>query len=1536
MVLSFFDGNNLISAKLPEKISGQYWVTDIDKKGNDYKIISIEASNNKWFLKSNRLVKVLDDSNNPTNSVVLENDCFYKLFFVKDHSTKYLYAQNNNKDFNMFTKYAVKNKAEFIIGRDIKSDIKINNDSVSSVHACLKFDGIDTWKIVDNNSRNGTYVNNKKISNETTLVIGDVVYILGIRIIIGNVFFAINNPNGMVQLNSKELILFKPQKINHTEDKIFEEEEISYYYRSPQFSEKLELFNLVIDPPPAKTQIDDTPLALTIGPSLTMGLASMFTAVASIINLASSENPNWISAMPTIAMAIGMLLGTVLWPIITKSRDNKRKLKSENDRKNKYINYLEGIRQIIKAECKHQMNILHENYPSTLDVIGNKEFWDKKLWSRTVNQEEFLKLRLGIGNIPMFCDINYPEKHFSVEEDVLLNELYKVTEEQEMLVNVPINLDLKKDLMCGIVGNDRKNVLACVNNIILQLVLFHSYDEVKIIVIYNKNEEAQFHYAKLLPHIWDNDKTIRFAASNEDEVRELSTYIKKEIEHRESDNEKKDENINIPHYVIIDASKELSSKAEFISTLIEKNFSCGFSMISVCDEIKNLRKECSTVLQVEKNTSYFYNKYDLNNSKQALKVETICNEARDVSQELANINLSLNGNGFVLPSMLTFLDMFEVSKIEHLNIRERWRENNPVSTLKTPVGVDTNGDTFYLDLHEKFHGPHGLVAGMTGSGKSEFIITFILSLAVNFHPDEVAFILIDYKGGGLTGAFESDNFKLPHLAGSITNLDGASVKRSLISIQAELRRRQAIFNDARKIANEGTMDIYKYQQLYRNGVVNEPVPHLFIISDEFAELKAQQPEFMEQLISAARIGRSLGVHLILATQKPSGVVDDQIWSNTRFRVCLKVQDKSDSMDMIKRPDAAEIAQTGRFYLQVGFNELFELGQSAWCGAAYQAKEDVNIAVDNNIEIFDNMGKPLMTIKTEDKKVASNVSELKQIVEINRYIFEMSNEDKIKARPLWLDPIPSKIFEDELEKKYNYKVEDQFDLNAVVGEYDDPTNQLQALLKLSISKNGNTIIYGSTGMGKTTLLTCLLYSLIKHYDSEHLNLYVLDFASETLKAFEKAPQICDVLTISDEEKITNMMKIIGKEIQNRKKLFADYGGDFCSYIKNSGKALPNIIVVINNYSAFSEVFENLEDDLSVYTRDGIKYGIYFILTASVTNAVKYRMQQNFNQLFSLQQNDINEYSAVLGNVAGVYPSAYKGRGIFKEEDIYEFQTAYVCENIDNRFDYIKDYCAKLCENSKTKLASPIPVLPEKVDSEYFGNSDTLVNISRIPIGVNYNSLNIENISLKARYITLVSALDSDSYSEFMEGVSEIVSSIDDVETVVLDPEELFGYSQDADYNYVTSADEYIKQLFDVVVERHNAYKSNKGILPDDFDMHRIVIIINSLTALYNKLDAERKEELELIFEKGHEALNISIIVSEPNSGVGSYKSKDWYKNNCLTSGIWIGDGIIDQYVYTLNKRNSDYFKEIESDYGFVVNKGRAVLAKIIQSKYKEQR
>src|SRR5699024_1019418 len=234
-------------------------------------------------------------------------------------------------------------------------------------------------------------------------------------------------------------------------------------------------------------------------------------------------------------------------------------------------------------------------------------------------------------------------------------------------------------------------------------------------------------------------------------------------------------------------------------------------------------------------------------------------------------------------------------------------------TLAVPLGVRGTEDYVYLNLHEKAHGPHGLVAGTTGSGKSEILQSYILSLAINYHPHEVGFLLIDYKGGGMASLFRD----LPHLLGVITNLDGSESMRALASIKSELARRQLIFNafDVNHIDD--------YSKIFRAGEADEPMPHLFIISDEFAELKKEQPEFMSELVSTARIGRSLGVHLILATQRPSGIVDEQIWSNSKFKLALKVQNEADSKEVIKTPDAANITEPGRAYLQVGNNEIYE-------------------------------------------------------------------------------------------------------------------------------------------------------------------------------------------------------------------------------------------------------------------------------------------------------------------------------------------------------------------------------------------------------------------------------------------------------------------------------------------------------------------------------------------------------------------------------------------------------------------------------------
>ena len=294
--------------------------------------------------------------------------------------------------------------------------------------------------------------------------------------------------------------------------------------------------------------------------------------------------------------------------------------------------------------------------------------------------------------------------------------------------------------------------------------------------LYDKHEQDRWEFVKWLPHTWDKEEGIRFVATDASEVKELSVHFEKEISKREEiQSEEELENIQ-PYYVVFAIDKTLSLKAEMINSILQLKKNLGFSVIHLYDDIVSLPKESSLVVDTKEGSAKIYDKNDLTGQSIMFAPEGFTNgNERELAVKLANIQLDSSASNFILPEVLTFLDMFEVGEVEHLNAFTRWRENDPTVNLETRIGVDTNGEWFNLDLHEKFHGPHGLIAGMTGSGKSEFIMTFILSLAVNYHPHEVAFILIDYKGGGMANTFT----KLPHLAGTITNLDGAAVNRSL-------------------------------------------------------------------------------------------------------------------------------------------------------------------------------------------------------------------------------------------------------------------------------------------------------------------------------------------------------------------------------------------------------------------------------------------------------------------------------------------------------------------------------------------------------------------------------------------------------------------------------------------------------------------------------------------------------------------------------------------------------------------------------------
>ncbi len=1514
----------MFSLTLPDKIKGQYWLSDFDDAGLYRNLISIEALDGQWVVKSNKHVSVLDAQNKAVDQSEIKPMSFLSLKYYNSDERIILYAESLDQSRQTFSKIVMLEPGTLTIGRNSSNNLFFANNFVSGHHAQLAFDG-NNWAIYDQQSTNGTYVNGYRVE-ATNLCPGDMIYMMGLKIVIGSNYFAINNPGGLLTLQANNLANYHPQIVEHI-DREGEFPESKHFFRSPRFYREIEHSVIKIDPPPQIQKLETVPLALMLGPSLTMGMTSMSTAILSVTNVVNNSG-DITQALPTILMSFSMLLGTVMWPMLTKRYEKKQKVKNEQKRQRKYLAYLDEVRDEIKRKCKEQSDILSENLVDPNNCVSRVYEEKANLWERVNIHSDFLRLRLGLGNLPLYADVACPEKKFTMDEDNLQDAMLSLGNEPKILNNVPISLSLTEKFISGIYG-EKSVVTNFLKTLLLQIVSLHSYDEVKVILIAD-NVSRSWDFVRFIPHFWDNEKKTRFLATTPDEVKDLSAYIENNILSR-GDKENQEFTDFSPYYVIVAADRKLAESSEAIEQLLKYKGNSGFSLIYGTGALKDLPKEVSSVVYIGGNDSCIFDRTDTSGNTVSFVPDVVNESVIDaVAEKLANIELDLSSQRYALPNMITFMEMFNVGKIEHLNSLTRWKENNPTKTLQTPVGVDSYGGTFNLDLHEKFHGPHGLVAGMTGSGKSEFIITYILSLAVNYHPDEVAFILIDYKGGGLTGAFEDEErgIKLPHLAGTITNLDGAAVKRSLISIQSELRRRQAIFNEARKASNEGTMDIYKYQQLYRDKVVSEPVPHLFIISDEFAELKTQQPEFMEQLISAARIGRSLGVHLILATQKPSGVVDDQIWSNSKFRVCLKVQEKADSQDMIKCPDAAELSQTGRFYLQVGFNELFALGQSAWCGAEYVPTDTVEKSIDNSIQIVDNLGHVLMNVKPA-KKVANTGKKVKQIVSIVKYLSDLANEEEISVRPLWLPPIAPQIYVDDLERKYGTTSKGTV-LCPVVGEYDDPFNQKQGVLTVPFSAEGNCLIYGSTGNGKTTMLTTIAYSLLKNHSADELNLYIMDFGSETLKVFEKAPQVGGVVVSSDAEKAANFFKMLHKEVERRKNLFSEYGGDYSSYCKNSGKIVPNIVVLINNYAGFAEQYEDLIESFALLTRDGVKYGIYFVVTASNTNAIRYVIAQNFKMTMSMQLNDATDYAIVIGKTDGLVPSKNKGRGLVALDRAYEFQTAY-CSDADDTFDFLNQYCVALRENA-VSFARRIPVLPDVVKISDVENN--IVDLKSVPVGISKKTLNTVLCNISGKVAFPVTSQEIHQSVCFVEEWLNVLCRLTKV--VCVDSEQILNVEKTPGIESVSGDyEEFVHKLFADMVERNNTYKDAKLDPESLSSFERKVIVLIGYKRFYSQLTFDGQEKMSLVLLKAESIYKLHFVVVDAISDFSSYNYEEWFKRQISgAEGIWIGSGLADQYMLKVNKVTNELYEEIGDEYGYVLNRNRPTLVKLLSSAEEE--
>lgn len=891
--------------------------------------LSFEVINHKWRINADSKAYQLIHHKNSVPYLELNGG---EIITIKTNQGDIMKGITFENELSLvsFKKINISRIKNITIGKADENLIKYEfMNLVSKFHCSINYE-YGSHYIYDLSS-NGVFVNHRRIYGSYKLNFGDIIQIFGLNIIYLGDIIAIDSRVSKFKISKDftEYYLPKPDSlVTNVKHKDV------YFNRSPRLFPSISTESIVIEPPTTPQFTKKRSLFMTIGPSFTMAIPMLLGCGLMIFSTTLSGGSTSAFMFTGIITALGSAILGSLWAFLNIKDTKRKEIEDEEQRFNIYGNYLIEMSDYIKEKYSQNYNAMLSMYPSAAQCCTYDEN-SSELWNRNISHTDFLFYRLGLGDVDFQVDIQIPKEKFSMTFDLLKDKPAMLYENFRTLRNVPVGVNFGECSIYGLAGGKHKRgVFDIVNNIIAQISATTSYTDVKIAFCFNKkkfNNTDKWDYIKWLPHVWSENKKMRYYATDEQETAdvffELSNIFRQRAETDKGSYEKK---IHKPHYFLFVSDVNMLDGELVSKYIFDTKNDLGITTFIMTDYYQNLPNICENIIQNDESFCGFYNVVDSSKKELVISFDKVHTaELMAFAKRLSNILVKETEDNSSLVSSLDFFEMYNADSLEDFHIIEQWRKNRTYNSMRALVGKKSGGADCYLDIHEKYHGPHGLVAGTTGSGKSELIQTFMLSLAINFSPDDVAFFVIDFKGGGMANLFSD----LPHMAGQISNLSGNQIGRAMISIKSENLRRQKIFSEY------GVNNINNYTRLYKSGEAVLPIPHLLIVIDEFAELKKEEPDFMRELISVAQVGRSLGVHLILATQKPSGTVDDNIWSNAKFRLCLRVQDRQDSNDMLHKPDAAYITQAGRCYLQVGNDEIYELFQSGWSGAVYDSKAD---------------------------------------------------------------------------------------------------------------------------------------------------------------------------------------------------------------------------------------------------------------------------------------------------------------------------------------------------------------------------------------------------------------------------------------------------------------------------------------------------------------------------------------------------------------------------------------------------------------------
>ena len=1413
------------------------------------------------------------------------------------HDTASVLMRPASEGMRRFASCALANGSTLVVGRDPESDVIYENAFVSARHARLTWnDGV--LSVQDLRSGNGTWVNGDVIAplQPQTLMPGDVVQIIDLVMVAGSGFLSVNRPKGLVSL-----------PVNGDCDARIPRAGVQgapipvapRFYPAPRLIEAISPLRLTVEAPPSQPEPDDRPVLMEIGPSFFMGIGAVAMAAAAISRMGSGAD--LMTTVPSVAMAAAMVAGSLLWPVVSRAHERRTQAAHERRRADQDVAYLDGVARMLEDVATTQEAALEKAYPSVRELLRRAACRSPQLMSRLGAHGDFMELRVGIGNRAPVAEVSWPTKQPLGGHDVLWDKLRAMRDRAPMLRDVPLTCDMRLRPMVGITG-PRERVWEFVRGLVVQTITLHSHQEAKVALLAREDERGEWEFLTRLGHHRDDVGGGRLVALTDDGLRRLDRVLEREVTRRAESDEKAGAN-RLPHMLIVCAEQGLCRRSATLGRLSAHPEGMGITLLVMAEHLNELPRECGYLIDLGSGDAPFEERSDGSDETGACMFErsdvrgTLVRfapdimvsreQARECARHLAPLRLDAAEGLQKGPASLGFLELYQVGDTGQLDVGGRWSRSDASRALGVPVGVDVHGMPIALDLHEGAHGPHGLIAGTTGSGKSEFIVTFVTSLCVAYPPSEVAVVLIDYKGGGLVDAFDNARMRLPHLAGTITNLDGEEIGRCLRSVRSELKRRQRVLREARESTGEASMDIYRHISLYRQGVVQEPLPHLVIVADEFAELKQQRPEFMDELMSAARIGRSLGVHLVLATQKPTGVVNEQIWSNSRFKVSLKVSERADSREMVRTDDAAHFVRPGEFCLLVGYDEYFVHGQAAYAGCDYVPSERFEPRRELAVEALGREGEVIMRAEMS-RRDRGECSELDAVLSEVVATAESLGQ---RAQTLWLDPLPQCVTLDEVERRMPKGVPTAL---CAVGLLDDPDNRCQNPYVLDLTQAGNVMLYGAQGSGVERVLRAMLVSMVPGRYGSETWVYALDLGTGLLQDLTELPNVGGTLSISDEDGIDRLLRMLERRLEGGEPVEADEG--------------RHVVLAVANLGALLELRQDYLDRLVKITRDGTHCGVHVFATVERAHAVPLRLQANFDINLAFRLNDETEYAALVGGTRDLGVPRHPSRGLARIEGrVLSFQGVSLSLELDDEPEVIVRR-ADVARGLMTAVPEAIPMLPDHVWPESVREACAL---GGVPVGFDKLDARPCAIDVARGTHVLVLGNEADAVRAYLRGAYE---TLEGREAVFVDTRGALGHLACAD-RVLMNAEQVMRAL--VCVAQGEPFASP-------------MVFCDVVGLLEDLGDEGMRLFARCITGAGRSACPTFVLAAEHWQVCNRYD--EWLRVVCgQGTGLWVGPGFAEQTVFSLTRVLPSYRAPLPTHDGFLVSHGAVRPVRFVQPK-----